>query len=137
MRISEEIDALFIMGFHPTKFLAVPRIIAAMLVVPLLTLFADLFAIAGGLVVGVFMLNLTPHSYISQTLKTLTLFEVMWGLSKSVVFAAIVSWVGCLRGFQARGGADSVGNAATSAVVSAIFLIILFDSVFAVIRSYW
>jgi phospholipid/cholesterol/gamma-HCH transport system permease protein len=137
MRISEEIDALFIMGFHPTRFLAVPRMIASMIVVPLLTLFADLFAIAGGLVVGVFMLNLTPHSYIAQTLKTLTLFEVMWGLGKSVVFAAIVSWVGCLRGFQARGGADSVGNAATSAVVSAIFLIILFDSVFAVVRSYW
>ena len=137
MRISEEVDALFIMGFHPTMFLAVPRIVAAMLVVPLLTLFADLFAIAGGLVVGVFMLDLTAHSYIAQTLKTLTLFEVMWGLFKSFIFAAIVSWVGCLRGFQARGGASSVGNAATSAVVSAIFLIILFDSVFAVIRSYW
>ncbi len=137
MRISEEIDALFVMGFHPTLFLAVPRIIASMLVVPLLTLFADIFAIAGGLVVGVFMLNLTPHSYIAQTLKTLTLFEVMWGLMKSVVFAAIVSWVGCLRGFQTRGGAASVGTAATSAVVSAIFLIILLDSVFAVIRSYW
>ena len=83
------------------------------------------------------MLDLTPHSYISQTLKTLTLFEVMWGLLKSVIFAALVSWIGCLRGFQARGGASSVGNAATSAVVSSIFLIILFDSVFAVIRSYW
>jgi len=137
MRISEEIDALFVMGFHPTLFLAVPRIVACILVVPLLTLFADLFAIAGGLVVGVFMLDLTPHSYIAQTMKTLTLFEVNWGLLKSVVFAALVSWVGCLRGFQARGGAASVGNAATSAVVTAIFLIILFDSVFAVIRSYW
>ena len=137
MRISEEIDALFVMGFHPTLFLAVPRIVACILVVPLLTLFADLFAIAGGLVVGVFMLDLTPHSYIGQTMKTLTLFEVNWGLLKSVVFAALVSWVGCLRGFQARGGAASVGNAATSAVVTAIFLIILFDSVFAVIRSYW
>ncbi len=137
MRISEEIDALFIMGFQPTLFLAAPRMVAAIIVVPLLTLFSDLFAIAGGLVVGVTMLDLTPHSYISQTMKTLTLFEVMWGLMKSVVFAALVSWVGCLRGFQTRGGAAGVGNAATSAVVSAIFLIILFDSVFAVIRSYW
>ena len=137
MRISEEIDALFIMGFRPTLFLAAPRIVAAMIVVPLLTLFSDLFAIAGGLMVGVTMLDLTPHSYISQTMKTLTLFEVMWGLMKSMVFAAVVSWVGCLRGFQTRGGAAGVGNAATSAVVSAIFLIILFDSAFAVIRSYW
>jgi phospholipid/cholesterol/gamma-HCH transport system permease protein len=137
MQISEEIDALFVMGFQPTLFLAAPRIVAAMIVVPLLTLFADIFAIAGGLVVGVTMLDLTPHSYIAQTMKTLTLFEVMWGLMKSAVFAALVSWVGCLRGFQARGGADGVGSAVTSAVVTAIFLIILFDSVFAVIRSYW
>lgn len=137
MRISEEIDALFIMGFQPTLFLAAPRIVAAMIVVPLLTLFSDIFAIVGGLVVGVTMLDLTPHSYIAQTMKTLTLFEVMWGMMKSVVFAALVAWVGCLRGFQTRGGAAGVGSAATSAVVSAIFLIILFDSVFAVMRSYW
>lgn len=137
MRISDEIDALFTMGFAPTLFLAVPRIIAAMIVVPLLTLFADLFAILGGLTISVAMLDLTVSTYISQTIKALTLFEFMWGLMKSVVFAAIVSWVACLRGFQVRGGAQAVGNAATSAVVSGIFLIILFDSIFAVIRSYW
>lgn len=137
MRISEEIDALYIMGFRPTLFLAVPRVLASVLVVPLLTLFSDIFAIAGGLVVGVTILNLTPGSYIDQTIKTLTLFEVMWGLMKSVVFAATIGWVGCLRGFQVRGGAAAVGSAATSAVVTSIFLIILFDSVFAVIRSYW
>jgi phospholipid/cholesterol/gamma-HCH transport system permease protein len=137
MKISEEIDALFTMGFNPTIFLAVPRIIACIIVVPLLTLFSDVFAISGGLLVGVFMLDLSTTSYINQTIKTLTLFEVMWGMSKSLVFAALIAWIGCLRGFQTRGGADSVGNAATSAVVSSIFLIILFDSIFAVIRSYW
>ena len=137
MRIAEEIDALFIMGFNPTLFLAIPRILASLLVVPLLTLYADLFAIAGGLFVGVFMLDLTPSAYIAQTLETITLFEVLWGLLKSFVFAALIAWTGCLRGFQVRGGAAAVGNAATSAVVSSIFLIILFDSIFAVIRSYW
>jgi phospholipid/cholesterol/gamma-HCH transport system permease protein len=137
MRISEEIDALFSMGFQPTLFLAVPRIIASVIVVPILTLFADIFAVAGGLVVGVFMLDLTPSTYIAKTLETLTLFEVMWGFMKSVVFALIIAWIGCLRGFETRGGAASVGNAATSAVVSSIFLIILFDSFFAIIRSYW
>ena len=137
MKISEEIDALFIMGFDATVFLAVPRIVAACIVVPILSLFSNIFAIAGGLVVGVFMLNLTPSAYIDQTLKTLKLFDVVWGLAKSGVFAALIAWVGCLRGFQARGGASSVGNAATSAVVTSIFLIILFDSAFAVIRSYW
>jgi len=137
MKISEEIDALFSMGFDATLFLAVPRVIAAVVVLPLLTLFADLFAVTGGLVVGVFMLDLTVGSYINQTIETLTLFEVSWGLAKSVIFAFLVGWIACLRGFQARGGADAVGNAATSAVVSSIFVIILFDSIFAVIRSYW
>ena len=137
MKISEEIDALFTMGFNPTIFLAVPRIIACIIVVPILTLFSDLFAISGGLLVGVFMLDLSTTSYINQTMETLTLFEVMWGMGKSFVFAALIAWIGCLRGFQTRGGADSVGNAATSAVVSSIFLIILFDSIFAVLRSFW
>jgi phospholipid/cholesterol/gamma-HCH transport system permease protein len=136
MKISEEVDALFIMGFNPTTFLAVPRILAAMIVVPILTLFSDLFAIAGGLVIGILALDLTFNSYIAQTLKTLTLFEVLWGLSKSMIFAVIIAWIGCLRGFQTRGGADAVGNSATSAVVTSIFLIILFDSFFAVARSY-
>lgn len=137
MKISEEIDALFVMGFNPTLFLVIPRIIASIIVVPLLTLFSDLFAIAGGLVVGVFMLGLTTNSYITQTIETLTFFEVVWGLLKSVVFAVIIAWTGCLRGFLTKGGADSVGSAATSAVVNSIFLIILVDSIFAVIRSYW
>lgn len=137
MRISDEVDALFTMGISPTLFLAVPRIVAAVVVVPLLTIFADLFAIMGGLVISVSMLDLTMSSYIAQTIKALTLFELVWGLMKSVIFALLIAWIGCLRGFQVRGGASGVGNAATSAVVSGIFLIILFDSVFAVIRSYW
>jgi len=136
MKISEEVDALFIMGFNPTTFLAVPRVLASLIVVPILTLFSDLFAILGGLVIGVLALDLTFNSYITQTVKTLSVFEVVWGLSKSMVFAVIIAWIGCLRGFQTRGGADAVGNSATSAVVTSIFLIILFDSFFAVARSY-
>ncbi len=137
MKIYEEVDALFSMGFDPTLFLVVPRMIACIIVVPILTLFSDIFAIAGGLVIGVLMLNLSPGSYISQTIETLQLTEIIWGFAKSIIFATLVSWVACLRGFQASGGAVSVGNAATSAVVSSIFLIILFDSLFAVIRTYW
>jgi phospholipid/cholesterol/gamma-HCH transport system permease protein len=137
MQISEEIDALFTLGFNPTIFLVIPRVMAALMVVPFLTLFSDFFAISGGLMVGLFMLDLAPSSYIEQTIDSITLFELLWGLMKSVVFALLISWTGCLRGFQVRGGPESVGNAATSAVVSSIFLIILFDSIFAVIRSYW
>jgi len=137
MKVSEEVDALYTMGFEPTRFLVIPKIAASLIVVPLLTLFSDLFAIAGGLVVGVSILDLTAGSYISQTLKTLTLFDVFWGVFKSGVFAFLIAWIGCLRGFQVRGGAEAVGQAATSAVVSSIFLVILFDSLFSVLLRYW
>jgi phospholipid/cholesterol/gamma-HCH transport system permease protein len=137
MKISEEVDALFSMGFDPTLFLVVPRMIASIIVVPILTLFSDIFAISGGLVIGVLMLKLSPGAYITQTIEALTLTEIIWSFVKSIIFAMLISWVACLRAFQARGGAASVGNAATTAVVSGIFLIILFDSIFAVIRSYW
>jgi phospholipid/cholesterol/gamma-HCH transport system permease protein len=137
MKISEEVDALFTMGFDPVLFLAVPRLIAAVTVVPMLALFSNIFAISGGLTVGVFILGLSPNTYIKSTLEVLTLTEVLWGMAKSGVFAMLIAGVGCLRGFQAKGGASAVGIAATSAVVSSIFLIILFDSIFAVARSYW
>jgi len=137
MKINEEIDALFIMGFSPTLFLAIPRILASLLVIPLLTIFCDLFAIAGGLAIGVLVLDLTVTSYLTETVKILNLFEFMWGFWKSVTFSLVVSWVSCMRGFQTRGGAAAVGNAATSAVVTSVFLIILVDSIFAVTRAYW
>ena len=137
MKISEEVDALFTMGFDPTRFLVLPKLVAALITVPILTLFSNIFAIMGGLVVGVFMLDLTTNSYITQTIKTLTIFDISLGFFKSGVFALLIALVGCLRGFQVRGGAAAVGQATTSAVVSSIFLIILSDSVFAVILRYW
>ena len=137
MKINEEVDALFTMGMDPTRFLVVPKIIASVVMVPLLTLFSDVFAIAGGVIVGVAMLDLTVNSYMAQTIKTLSLFDVFWGFLKSGVFAFLIAWIGCLRGFQVRGGAAAVGRATTSAVVSSIFLIILTDSAFAVILRYW
>ncbi len=137
MQISEEVDALFTMGFNPVIFLVIPKLIAALIMVPILTLFSDLFAIIGGLLVGISMLDLTASAYIAQTIKTLKLFDVFWGIFKSGVFAVLITWIGCFRGFQVRGGAASVGQATTSAVVSSIFLIILSDSIFSVILRYW
>lgn len=137
MKISEEVDALFTMGFEPIRFLAIPKVIATVIMVPLLTLFSDVFAIAGGLVVGVFMLDLTTSAYIAQTIKTLTLFDVFWGFFKGGIFGLLIAGIGCLRGFHVEGGAASVGRATTSAVVSSIFLIVLFDSLFSVILRYW
>jgi phospholipid/cholesterol/gamma-HCH transport system permease protein len=136
MKISEEVDALFTMGFDPTQYLVVPKILASVIVVPILTLFSDIFAILGGLVVGVFILDLTVSAYISETINTLTVFDVSWGISKSGVFALLISWIGCLRGFQVKGGPASVGHSTTSAVVSGIFLIIVSDALFTVMLRY-
>jgi len=137
MKVSEEVDALFTMGFNPTRFLVLPKLLAALIVVPLLTLFSDLFAMLGGLLVGITMLDLTAGSYIAQTMETLTPFDVFWGVLKSAVFALLIAWIGCFRGFRVSGGAAGVGHATTSAVVSSVFLIILTDSVFSVILRYW
>ncbi len=137
MKVSEEVDALFTMGLDPTRFLVVPKMIAAAVMVPFLTLFADVFAISGGMLVGITMLDLTPNAYLAETVRFLGIKDIVWSFIKSVSFALLIAWIGCLRGFQVRGGAESVGRATTSAVVSSLFLIILADSVFAVIRVYW
>ena len=137
MKVSEEVDALYTMGFEPALFLVVPKVLAALIVVPILTIFADLFGLLGSLTVGVFLLDLSPSAYMAQSLKFLFMTDLYWSFFKSGVFALLITWVGCLRGFQVRGGAASVGQATTSAVVSSLFLIIMSDSIFAVIRVYW
>jgi phospholipid/cholesterol/gamma-HCH transport system permease protein len=136
MRVNEEVDALVTMGFNPIRFLALPKVLAAAAVVPLLTFFSDLFAIVGGMAVGVFGLGLTIGTYTSLTAWALTVFDVVAAAVKSLVFGVLVAGMGCQRGFSVRGGAEAVGNATTSAVVAGLFLIIVTDSVFAVALNY-
>ncbi len=137
MIVSEEVSAMKTMGIQTTRFLVVPKLLATIAVMPLLVMFSNLFANFGGLVVGMATLDLTAHAYIDQALTTLDLFEVCWALSKSAIFAALIAFIGCFYGHQVRGGADAVGQATTSAVVSGIFSIIAADSVLAVILRYW
>jgi len=137
MKISEEIDALFSMGFDPVTFLAVPRIIAMVIATPILTVFSVIFALFGGLLVCVTMFNIQVTPYLQGVSDALFFEDIVWALVKSCVFALIISVAGCMRGFQARGGAAAVGDAATSAVVSGIFTVIVADSLFALIRVYW
>ena len=136
MKVNEEVDALVTMGFDPIRFLALPKVLAAMIVVPLLTLYADLFGIMGGLVVGVMGLDLTAYTYLKETQASLSLMDIVPSLIKAGVFAVLIAGIGCQRGFQVRGGAEAVGTATTSAVVAAIFLIIVADSAFALIFHY-
>jgi phospholipid/cholesterol/gamma-HCH transport system permease protein len=136
MKVNEEVDALVTMGFDPTQFLAVPKVLAAMVAVPILTLYSDLFGIAGGLVVGVLGLDLTVYTYIQETMSVISVTSILKSLLKSVVFAVLIAGIGCQRGFEVRGGAQAVGSATTSAVVAGIFLIVVTDSAFAILFTY-
>jgi phospholipid/cholesterol/gamma-HCH transport system permease protein len=136
MMVNEEVDALTTMGFDPLRFLVIPKVLAAIIVMPVLTLYSMFFGILGGLLVGVIGLDLTFYTYIQQTIKPMELFDVTSSLVKSVVFAVLIAGIGCQRGFQVRGGAEAVGEATTSAVVAAIFLVIVADSAFAVVLQY-
>jgi phospholipid/cholesterol/gamma-HCH transport system permease protein len=136
MQVNEEVDALAAMGFNPVRFLAVPKVLAAIIMVPLLTMYADFFGILGGLIVGVLGLDLTVFTYLKETQRSLTLLDIVTSLIKSGVFAMLIAGIGCQRGFEVRGGAEAVGSATTSAVVAAIFLIIVADSAFALVFHY-
>ena len=136
MVVNDEVNALVTMGFDPIRFLAVPKVLAAMVVVPILTVYADVFAILGGLIVGITGLDLTFFTYVQQTKASIRVFDFATSLIKAVVFAMLIAGIGCQRGFQVKGGAEGVGMSTTSAVVSAIFLIILADSAFAIMLHY-
>jgi len=132
MKVNEEIDALTTMALDPLRFLVVPRVIATLLVTPLLTIYAGIVGlIGGGLVMLTFDIPLV--TYFKQIIGVVAIHDFVGGLFKSAVFAFLVSTVGCLRGLQTQGGPRAVGQAATSAVVSAIVLIVVFDGLFAVL----
>lgn len=132
MKVSEEVDALKVMGFNITEFLVVPKVFALAVCGPLLTMWANVSGILGGIVVGILGLDVTASGFIEEMYSTLTLTDLGTGLIKSLAFSVLVAAIGCFRGLQAHKGADSVGRQTTSAVVSGIFLIILADSIFTV-----
>lgn len=130
MKVNEEVDALSTMGLDPVRFLLVPRVLAAVVMTPLLTGFSILAGLAGGAIVSVFTLDLPLPVYTNQLREVLSPKDVIGGIAKSFVFGILVTSVGCIRGLQTRGGAIGVGAATTRAVVSGIVLIALCDSLF-------
>lgn len=136
MMVNEEVDALHTMGFEPVRFLAVPKILATVIVVPVLTVYADFFGILGGMIIGITSLDLTMKTYITQSMKTIQVFDIVTSLIKAGVFAALIAAIGCQKGFQVRSGAQDVGKFTTSAVVAAIFMIVVADSIFAIMFYY-
>ncbi len=133
MQVNEEIDALTTLGISPMEFLVLPRLLALVLMVPLLCLYADFLGILGGAVVGVGMLDITPVQYFTQTRAALDLTNISLGIFKGFIFAIIVAMSGCMRGLQSGRSASAVGEAATSAVVTAIVGIIVTDGIVAVL----
>ena len=133
MQVNEEIDALTTMGISPMDFLVLPRLLAMVLMMPLLTLYSDLLGIMGGAIVGVGMMDITLVQYFTQTQATLDLTNISLGLSKAGIYAIIIALSGCMRGMQSGRSAAAVGEATTSAVVTAIVGIIVTDGIFAVL----
>jgi phospholipid/cholesterol/gamma-HCH transport system permease protein len=132
MTVNEEIDALTTLGISAMDFLVLPRMLALIVMMPLLCLYADAVGIVGGAIIGVSSSDLTVVQYFQQTRDSLGLTHVTIGLVKSSVFGVLVAIAGCLRGMQSGRSASAVGAAATSAVVLAIVWIIATDAVFAV-----
>jgi phospholipid/cholesterol/gamma-HCH transport system permease protein len=132
MKVNEEIDALNTMGLDPVNFLVVPKVLAALFMLPLLTVFGNLFGLLGGLVV-ILSMGFTVQTYINQITASGTYVMLLAGLFKTLFFAVLIAGVGCLAGMRASRGPSAVGDAATSAVVTGIILMIIVDGIFGVI----
>ena len=130
MKVTEQIDALVTLATDPVRYLVVPRLLAILIALPLLTLWADAMGILGGFLIGTLKLGILPSLYWKMTTLPLVFKDLASGLLKSCVFAVIICVVSCLEGFRAEGGAEGVGRATTRAVVSSFILIIAADCFF-------
>jgi len=133
MQVNEEIDAFKTMGINPVEFLVLPRMLALVLMMPLLCIYADLMGIVGGAIVSIGMLDISAVEYYNQTVTSLNLTHFGVGVFKSAVFGVLVAIAGCLRGIQCGRSSSAVGDAATAAVVTGIVFIIVSDAVMTVI----
>jgi phospholipid/cholesterol/gamma-HCH transport system permease protein len=124
MRVTEQIDALTTLSTDPFKYLVWPRLIAGLLMLPLLVIVADIIGVFGGYLVGIYKLGFGPYEYINNTLEFLETEDVVSGLVKAAVFGFLVALMGCYQGYNSKGGAQGVGAATTKAVVSASILIL-------------
>lgn len=127
MRVTEQIDALYVMAANPVKHLIVPRVIAGVIMVPVLTIVSDFVGILGGYFVGVVLLNINSGIFVKNITRYVDLDDIYNGLIKAAVFGLILSLIGCYKGFNTSGGAEGVGRATTEAVVLASITILISD----------
>jgi phospholipid/cholesterol/gamma-HCH transport system permease protein len=130
MKVNEELNALSTMGLDPVRFLVVTRIIAALLMMPLLCIFADLIGILGGALTMI-SFNIPIGAFLHEVDSLVDVKDLLAGLAKAPVFAILIAGIGCLRGLQTQTGASAVGISATRAVVSAIILLVVVDGIYA------
>jgi phospholipid/cholesterol/gamma-HCH transport system permease protein len=130
MKVTEEVDALETMAIRPVAFLVAPKFLAMLIMVPCLTIWADVMGVAGGCLFGVAGANFTLLSYLQATLDALALRDLVTGLLKSALFAVVITAVGCKEGFSTGAGAEEIGRSTTAAVVKSISLVIAVDLVF-------
>jgi len=133
MKVTEEIDALKMMALNPIRYVVVPKFHAITIVMPILVMFSILVSELGGGLIAVGLLDLAPETFISRSIDVISIKDLVVSFSKSVWFAWVIVIIGAYYGFQVRGGAEGVGKATTSAVVSSIFAVILFDAVFSLL----
>ena len=136
MKISEEIDALRTIGIGPQELLVQPKIIALVIALPLLTVYADVAGVLGGMIMANSMLDISYSVFLDRLEDALSLSSFLTGIIKAPVFAVIIALVGCFQGFQVSGSADSVGRQTTVSVVQSIFLVIVADALFSIIFNW-
>ncbi len=127
MRVTEQIDALTTLSTNPLKYLVAPRLVAGLLMLPLLVAVADLIGVFGGYIVSIYKLGFNPATYIKNTVDFVEFLDVVSGLVKAAVYGFLVTLMGCYHGYHSKGGAQGVGAATTNAVVSASILILIFN----------
>jgi phospholipid/cholesterol/gamma-HCH transport system permease protein len=135
MSVTEEIDAMRTLGIAPQELLVLPKVFALLVALPLLTVFADILGVLGGMLMARAQLGVGYAEFLDRFVKAVGVTAYLIGLCKAPVFAFIIAMVGCFQGFQTRGGADSVGRQTTRSVVQAIFLVIVADALFSVAFS--
>lgn len=135
MQVNEEVDALKTTGISPVDFLVLPRMIAMLLMMPLLTMYSNILGVLGGLLVGVGMLDLSAYAFYNEAAKALSLNDLAVGMIKSGIFGGLIALAGCVHGMRCGRSASAVGEATTAAVVSAIVYIIVADSIVAIITT--
>ena len=135
MSVTEEIDAMRTLGIAPLDLLVLPKVLALLIALPLLTVFADVLGVFGGMIMARAQLGVGFGEFLDRFVKAVSVTAYLIGICKAPVFAAIIAMVGCFQGFRTKGGADSVGRQTTRAVVQSIFLVIVADGLFSVAFS--